>query len=106
MRQEVDSRDEMNRLKCSTPPSTLLFVLFIYFILFYFIHLFSDCNIRRKIVEYNGKKHNKSNHWVQTGYGKHLRLTRRNRSMCESSTKLNKTQHTAAYRISTTRLHM
>ena len=33
-----------------------------------------------KIIDYNRKKRNtiKSNHWVQTGYIKHLRLTRIN----------------------------
>jgi len=50
----------------------------------YFIYLFIDCNIRQKI-EYNRKNDTiKSNHRVQTGYSKHLRLTRKNRPMCKS----------------------
>jgi len=32
----------------------------------------------------------KSNHWVQTGSSKNLRLTCKNRPICKSSTKMNK----------------
>ena len=37
------------------------------------------------------KKTIKSNHRVQTGYSKHLRLTRKNSPMCKSNIKLSKT---------------